>query len=116
MKNTHTPQPGCHIDSHHGHYAIPEVIRLAERLGYIVDPFLAYALDKYGADNAQENYPHEALISACDDAIDWLNEGRESERTERIPGQNWSPEIPEGHWWGWNDGDFGLYPEEDFEA
>ena len=47
----------------------------------------------------------------CDNAIAWLNAGQE----ERIPGQNLPPTIPADTMWGFNDGDFGLYEEEDYD-
>lgn len=33
-----------------------------------------------------------------------------SGRGPRISGQNFPPLIPEGYSWGWNDGDYGIYP------
>lgn len=36
---------------------------------------------------------------ASDDAEDWLNEHR----------------AVSGHAWGWNDGEFGLYPDNDYD-
>lgn len=35
-----------------------------------------------------------------------------SGRGPRIPGQNFPPKLPADHQWGWNDGDFGLYPND----
>lgn len=34
-------------------------------------------------------------------------------RGPRIEWQNFPPRIPAGHTWGWNDGDFGLYADEE---
>jgi len=94
-----TLQPGCYIDSHHGHYCVPMVIELAAEHGFIVDPFVRFALDHYNDCYHETDYPGEALIEVSDEAIDWLNQH------EGLP----------GHWWMWNDGDFGLYAEEDVD-
>lgn len=92
--------PGCYIDSHHGHYAIPAVIELAKSFGMPLDSFAEYAVFSYDDRHHDEDYPHEALIELSDEAIEWLNEKRP---------------FNEGHGfaWGWNDGDFGLYTLED---
>lgn len=87
-------EPGCLIDGHHGHYAIPAVIRLAVAHGYIIDPFVQYALDRYDEDSHMESYPGEALIEVSDAAINWLNATR----------------APDGYVFMWDEGDFGLYP------
>lgn len=89
--------PGCYIDSHHGHYAIPAVVEMAKSAGFLLDPFAEYAVFNYEARNSDEDYPHEALIELSEEAIEWLNHN----------------EGLTGHWWGWNEGDFGLYPIED---
>jgi hypothetical protein len=91
-----TLPPGCYIDSHHGHYAIPRVIQLAESLGRQLDEHIASLLKRYDAHSHEPEYPMEVLIDESDAAIDWLNEHR----------------ALDGHSWGWNDGDFGLYPLE----
>lgn len=92
-----TPTPGCYIDSHHGHYAIPGVIRLAQDHGFCIDQFAQFTLDSYDEHYWNDNYPGETLIELSDEAIEWLNHN----------------EGLTGHWWGWNEGDFGLYPIED---
>lgn len=92
--------PGCYIDSHNGHYAIPMVVQLAEGLGFPVDPLVSWTVGSYDRDNHMDGYPHEALIELSDEAIEWLNQN----------------EGLSGHWWEWNDGDFGLYPVEDDES
>lgn len=92
-------EPGCYIDSHHGHYAIPGVIKLAQGQGFTIDPFAEYALASYEAHSYEAHYPMDSLIELSDEAIDWLNQH------EGLP----------GHWWQWNDGDFGLYAEEDVD-
>lgn len=89
-------EPGCYVDSHHGHYAVPMLIEWAAATGFPVDPFVRYALDNYDHDYHNESYPNEALIEVSDEAINWLNENRSIE----------------GHSWGWQEGDFGLWPDE----
>lgn len=96
--NTDTTQftPGCYIDSHLGHYMIPAVIDFAQGYGFQVDPFAQYALARYDTDYHTDDYPNEAAIELSDKAEDYLNDNHS---------------IPR-HSWGWNDGDFGLYPHD----
>lgn len=93
------PQPGCYVDSHHGHYAIVRVIDIATDLGRPLDPFATYTLSRYDEDSHLPNYPGEAVIEESDRAIEWLNEHH----------------CPDGYSWGWYEGDFGLYAEGDDE-
>lgn len=93
---TNLPEPGCYIDSHHGHYAIPETIRIAERYGRRLDEKTAGILARYDAESHREDYPHEWVIEESDAAIQWLNDHV----------------AVDGHVWEWNEGDFGLYPLE----
>lgn len=102
MMDMKTFEPGCYIDSHLGHYAIPAAIRFAVEQGYILDPFEKYALDRYDAANHTDEYPGEALIELSDEVIDWLNHGGKT-------GQNEPPAITDDVYWGWEDGDFGLW-------
>ena len=89
--------PGCYIDSHHGHYAIPEVVRIAEREGRPMDAEMTDLLARYEEHSHEAAFNMEAVIEESDKAIDWLNE-----------------HCPlDGHTWGWNDGDFGLYNDEE---
>jgi hypothetical protein len=94
---TTTYEPGCYLDSHHGHYNIPEVVRFAQRAGRPVDVVMAALLDSYDDHSHEPNFNGEAIIEESDRAIDWLNEHQ----------------AVDGHTWGWNDGDFGLYPDEE---
>lgn len=97
---------GCYIDSCNGHYAIPAMIRWSYSMGYLPDPFLDYTLAQYDEDHYSVIYPTEALHAVANEIEAWLN---------GVPtrGQNPPPEIPDGYGWGWQDGDFGLWPIED---
>jgi len=88
---------GCIYDSHHGHYIVPFVIGYAERSGRPTDPFVGWALATYQRCSHEPDYPHDALIEESEAAIVWLNEHVR----------------PEGYFFDWNDGDFGLWEDED---
>lgn len=103
-------ETGCYIDCHNGHYAIPSVIELAQNYGYILGPFAEYVLDNYNDHYHEDEYPTSALDELATSAIEWLNS---SYSTREIQGQNCPPFRPDGYYWDWNDGDFGLYKEED---
>jgi hypothetical protein len=106
---------GCWLDSHRGHYINRDMILLAVELGFIIDPFVRYALLHYDDDMTDENFPVEGMYDVAEFALDWLNIGENTGRDRPIPGQNNPPAIPEGYAWAWNDGDFGLYKIEDME-
>lgn len=105
MTDTKTFEPGCYIAGHLGHYATPAVVQFGVEQGYLLDPFEKYALDRYNADCHQDGYPHEGLMELADEVTDWLNHGGK----ER---QNEPPQIPDHLYWGWEDGDFGLFNNE----
>lgn len=97
---THTtPSPGCYLDSHRGHYITRDAILLAADLGYKLADDDRALVDRYEAESHEADYPFEALVDLCDEAVEFLNRERGLA----------------GHWWDFNDGDFGLYPidEED---
>ena len=104
-------ETGCYLDNHRGHYISRDVVNLAESFGYIVGPLERWFLNCYEDHGHEEDYPAEVMHELCDNAIAWLNAGQE----ERIPGQNLPPTIPANTMWGFNDGDFGLYEEEDYD-
>lgn len=87
---------GCIYDSHHGHYIVPFVIGYADDAGRPTDPFVRWAVATYREHNWETNYPHDALIEECEAAIVWLNEHVR----------------PDGFSFDWNDGDFGMWPDE----
>lgn len=87
---------GCIYDSHHGHYIVPFVIGYAGQSGRPTDPFVLWAINSYSQHCHDPAYPNDALIEECEAAIVWLNEYVR----------------PEGYFFDWNDGDFGLWQDE----
>lgn len=103
-------ETGCYLDNHRGHYIVRDAILLAIEFGFIVGPFERFALDHYDDLGHEESYPQEALVDLLDEATQWLN----MVQGERIYGQNLPPKTPDEYWWGFNDGDYGLWREEDY--
>lgn len=87
---------GCIYDSHHGHYIVPFVIGYAERSGRPTDPFVGWALATYQRCSHEPDYPNDALIEESEMATVWLNDNI----------------APNEYAFGWNDGDFGMWPDE----
>jgi hypothetical protein len=143
-------QTGCYLDNHRGHYITRDAIQLAEGFGFIIGPFEEFALGMYEEHSHEDEYPNEALIELCEDAVNWLNSGQDvcpncdgsgtnpydgqywthkddpeqikrcktctgTGQGPRIEHQNFPPKLPEGYMWGFNDGDFGLYKDEEEE-
>jgi hypothetical protein len=104
---------GCYLDNHRGHYITRDMIWLAEGFGFILGPLESFALAQYEAHGHEEDYPHESITDLADEALAWLNVGENTGIGRPIRGQNDPPAIPEGTSWGWNDGDFGLYADEE---
>lgn len=102
---------GCYLDSHRGHYISRDMILLAaDSFGYNLGSLERWFLDCYEDHNGDENYPTEIIHEIANDVEQWLNCGDNEGPDREIKFQNNPPVIPEGHSWGWNDGDFGLYP------
>jgi len=102
---------GCWLDNHRGHYIQRDMILLAaDSFGYILDPLLRWYLDCYEDHYHEDNYPTDILTEIVDEVEKWLNCGDNEGPDREIKFQNNPPVIPEGHAWGWNDGDYGLYP------
>jgi hypothetical protein len=140
-------ETGCYLDNHRGHYITRDAIRLAVDHGFIIGPFEKFAIDMYEDHDGDQEFPFEAMVELCDEAIAWLNSGQTecdncegginprdgdywthkddeakvprckkctgTGRGDRIQHQNFPPIIPENTSWGWNDGDFGLYENEE---
>lgn len=73
-------QAGCWLSNSRGHYISRDVIDLAVGWGWIIGPFEQYAVSMYDnsvdPQGSEVDYPHEALIELCDEAIAWLNSGQ----------------------------------------
>ena len=78
MKTINITDTGCFLDNHRGHYIGRDTIQLAQEWGFIVGSFEQFAIDMYDSDAVAErnDYPYEALIELCDDAVEWLNSGQ----------------------------------------
>lgn len=95
-------EPGCYVDSHWGQYAIARAVQVAVELGWKDDEasdLAARHLAAMGPSTAPglDGDEFERLVGAADDAEGWLNDHR----------------VLAGHTWGWYEGDFGLYPDEE---
>jgi len=111
-----TAPDGCYFDSHRGHYIQHDLIVWAcDDLGYIIDPMARYVIDRYDSDSHAEDYPHECLVEIVDEITYWLNNGPNEGLDRAIKGQNSPPIITPGSYWGWNDGDYGLYADDELE-
>lgn len=110
MNSTTIMETGCYLDSHCGHYIIRDAVYFAVDHGFIIDGFESFALSHYESHSRDDTYPFEELVELSDRAIRWLNS---SPWKREIRGQNCPPRRPEDAYWGWNDGDFGLYTEDD---
>lgn len=86
-------QPGCYVDGHHGHYGIARMIEVAVDIGYPIAEDDAQLVADYDAHNADDGYDFDGLVWIADRATDWLNDNARLD----------------GHYWEWNDGEFGLY-------
>ena len=77
METVTITKTGCYLDSHRGHYITRDAIQLAEEWGFITGSFEKFALAMYEEHNNDEEYPFEALVELCDEAVNWLNSGQE---------------------------------------
>lgn len=102
-------EAGCRLASWRGHYISRDIVEMAQEFGYLVDSSDEWLLDCYDEHCNDEGYPVETVYELAQAAEDWLNAGRD----ERQPGQNYPLAIPDDHYWGFNDGDFGLWPHEE---
>lgn len=92
---------GCWIDGHWGVYGTTNVIAIAEAHGMPIDrnlisPIKCYERDEY---NTHGNcYCAEIIFDASDSAENWLN----------------GNVAPEGFSFGWHDGEFFLWPNDEW--
>ena len=95
MTNTKTqPETGCWIDGHWGHYGITRLIEIAGEYGFPRSQHDKVAIAAYVNDGEMED----EVIAIADDAEWWLND----------------QVAPDGWAFGWHDGEFFLWPIEDF--
>lgn len=100
-----TPEDaGCWIDGHWGQYATAHMVLRASELGYADAEVIELANRKLGSmypapgpDLADEE--EESLYDASDEVEQWLNENV----------------TPEGYSFGWHDGEFFLWSDEEWE-
>lgn len=101
---TTTPEPGCIIDGHHGWHAHAMMVDYAASMGCPLTAEDLVFLYHYrrgetlpsGEETADYVLNQGGLMDVCED---WLNENI----------------ATEGFSFGWNDGDFGYYPNDDEE-
>lgn len=99
---------GCYLNNSRGHYISRDVVEFAIAHGFIVGLSDQYVLDSYEERSHEDNFPFEVIVELSDEAIQWLNQ---DDGDERLPGQNFAPARPDGYYFDWNDGDFGLYSQ-----
>lgn len=97
-------ETGCYVDGHWGHYAGAHMIMRATEFGYSDEQAIELAQRRLN-----EMFPHDGpgldddeyeVFSDCiDDAEAWLNDHA----------------APEGYSFGWFDGEFYLWSNEDWE-
>jgi hypothetical protein len=93
-------QEGCYIDNHHGIYAGPMSIRLAQAYGMTVNDDDENVLAAAENGDVAEGTDPEAIQWIIEETEDWLNANL----------------ADADHYWSWNDGDFGYYTTEDDES
>jgi hypothetical protein len=102
--NGHAVEPGCWVDGHWGQYGPDRLAEIADGLGWLPqsledDPrglrVIADALSDAGYDH---NY-WERHIEAADGIETWLNDHT----------------ATDGYSWGWYDGEFYLWPNDEWE-
>lgn len=95
---------GCWVDGHWGQYAVAHMVNRAEELGYDDAEVISLA-DRHIASMGRSEAPgltsdeYWALSEASDEVEAWLNEHV----------------SPEGHYFGWSDGEFFLGSDEWWE-
>ncbi len=106
-------ETGTYLDNHRGHYITRDAIEFAIGYGFIIGPLEKFVLDHYEDHGHDEDYPFDCIVELCDEAMAWLNCGENTGLDRPIKGQNNPPAIPADTYWSFNDGDFGLWTEDE---
>lgn len=107
------PERGVYIDGHWGQYGSARLVQMAHEMGWVDSvPIrlndlseerssleVAQSMLTFTGLDDPTGQIFEQILWAADDAEAWLNEHRR----------------PEGSYWSWEDGEFGLWAEEDRE-
>ena len=89
---------GCWLEGHRGWTAIPALVRIAEGYGMVLSSDDAAIVSRVGGgDDSGDDW--ECMHDIADDAEQWL--------TEHV--------APEGYSFGWHDGEFFLWLDEDWQ-
>jgi hypothetical protein len=95
---------GCYVDGHWGQYAIAHMVNRAEEFGYS-DAEVIDLANRHIASIGPSTAPglsddeYEALSQACDEVEEWLNDNV----------------APDGYSFGWHEGEFFLWSDEQWE-
>lgn len=100
---------GSYLDSNRGHYMARDVVKFANENGFLLDWFEEWAVDSYEQCYGEDEYPFEGVVDLAELAIEWLN----SDEDSKMKMQNLPPAKPADTLWGYNEGDFGLWSNDD---
>lgn len=95
---------GCYVDGHWGQYGSARMIQVAEQFGY-EDVEVGAIAEKHlssmypSTSDTLTDDEHDILMDALDVAEQWLNEHV----------------APEGYSFGWHDGEYFLWSNEEWE-
>lgn len=101
---------GCWIDGHWGQYGTARLVQIAAAYGYVDHPSGALSAmtdlaEEHLASMGPSDSPgitddeHDALMDSADEVEAWLN----------------TYVAPTGHYFGWHDGEFFLWSDEQWE-
>ncbi len=104
-KNYTPPEPGCYIDSHWGQYGSARLITIAVDMGWSPrnDCLQGANLATKKLDECSHPGVDHGLTPEDEELIDWVSEVAEEWLNAKYP--------LSGHYWFWDDGDFGLWPD-----
>lgn len=86
---------GCWIEGSWGHYADQRLCQIADGLGWEIDPVSKKYVDNYPNATGEDS---DIVRDLADEAEEWLNRNL----------------APEGYRFGWVDGEFYLWSEDDW--